>query len=83
MFVTVECSYIYLPTHNIFSKTSLSLGTDYFKLTFVLSCISGQECQMTPVIHVLTHSGCKPKAIPSFACIGKCSSYVQVRLAIL
>ncbi|XP_059057383.1 bursicon [Achroia grisella] len=38
----------------------------------------GQECQMTPVIHVLQHPGCVPKAIPSFACIGKCSSYVQV-----
>lgn len=33
---------------------------------------------MTPVIHVLKHPGCIPKAIPSFACIGKCSSYVQV-----
>lgn len=39
---------------------------------------SGQECQMTPVIHVLRHPGCKPKAIPSFACVGKCTSYVQV-----
>ncbi|KAG6453468.1 hypothetical protein O3G_MSEX008171 [Manduca sexta] len=38
----------------------------------------GQECQMTPVIHILKHRGCKPKAIPSFACIGKCTSYVQV-----
>ncbi|KAM3964982.1 LOW QUALITY PROTEIN: cuticle-tanning hormone bursicon [Aphomia sociella] len=38
---------------------------------------AGQECQMTPVIHVL-QPGCVPKAIPSFACIGKCSSYVQV-----
>ncbi|CAH1636424.1 unnamed protein product [Spodoptera littoralis] len=38
----------------------------------------GQECQMTPVIHILKHPGCIPKAIPSFACIGKCSSYVQV-----
>ena len=37
-----------------------------------------QECQMTPVIHILKHPGCIPKAIPSFACIGKCSSYVQV-----
>ncbi|XP_041980170.1 bursicon [Aricia agestis] len=38
----------------------------------------GQECQMTPVIHVLQHPGCVPKPIPSYACIGKCSSYVQV-----
>ncbi|XP_037875036.1 bursicon isoform X2 [Bombyx mori] len=40
--------------------------------------LPGQECQMTAVIHVLKHRGCKPKAIPSFACIGKCTSYVQV-----
>ncbi|CAH2084652.1 unnamed protein product [Euphydryas editha] len=38
----------------------------------------GQECQMTPVIHVLQHPGCVPKPIPSYACIGKCTSYVQV-----
>ncbi|CAG5027865.1 unnamed protein product [Parnassius apollo] len=38
----------------------------------------GQECQMTPVIHVLQHAGCVPKPIPSYACIGKCTSYVQV-----
>ncbi|XP_049872622.1 bursicon isoform X1 [Pectinophora gossypiella] len=40
--------------------------------------ISGQECEMTPVIHVLQHPGCIPKPIPSFACVGKCTSYVQV-----
>lgn len=33
---------------------------------------------MTPVIHVLQHPGCVPKPIPSYACIGKCTSYVQV-----
>ncbi|KAI5639471.1 DAN domain-containing protein [Phthorimaea operculella] len=37
-----------------------------------------QECEMTPVIHVLQHPGCVPKPIPSFACVGKCTSYVQV-----
>lgn len=37
-----------------------------------------QECQVTPVIHVLQYPGCIPKPIPSFACIGKCTSYVQV-----
>ncbi|XP_076327688.1 bursicon-like [Tachypleus tridentatus] len=37
-----------------------------------------EECQLRPVIHVLKHSGCIPKPIPSFACQGTCSSYVQV-----
>ncbi|GIX96769.1 hypothetical protein CEXT_262101, partial [Caerostris extrusa] len=29
------------------------------------------------VIHVLQQPGCIPKPIPSFACQGSCSSYVQ------
>lgn len=33
---------------------------------------------MTPVIHVLQYPGCVPKPIPSFACIGRCASYLQV-----
>ncbi|RZC42123.1 DAN domain containing protein [Asbolus verrucosus] len=36
------------------------------------------ECQVTPVIHVLQYPGCVPKPIPSFACIGRCASYIQV-----
>ncbi|XP_020708533.2 mucin-5B [Athalia rosae] len=36
------------------------------------------ECQVTPVIHVLRYPGCVPKPIPSFACTGRCSSYLQV-----
>ncbi|XP_049940239.1 bursicon-like [Schistocerca serialis cubense] len=36
------------------------------------------ECQLTPVIHVLQYPGCVPKPIPSFACTGRCSSYLQV-----
>lgn len=39
---------------------------------------TGDECQVTPVIHVLQYPGCVPKPIPSFACIGRCSSYLQV-----
>uniref|UniRef100_T1H9U3 DAN domain-containing protein n=1 Tax=Rhodnius prolixus TaxID=13249 RepID=T1H9U3_RHOPR len=35
------------------------------------------ECQVTPVIHVLQYPGCVPKPIPSFACTGRCSSYIQ------
>ena len=37
------------------------------------------ECHLTPVIHVLQYPGCIPKPIPSFACTGRCTSYVQVR----
>lgn len=33
---------------------------------------------MTPVIHVLQYPGCVPKPIPSFACVGRCASYIQV-----
>ncbi|XP_061714209.1 bursicon isoform X1 [Cydia pomonella] len=38
----------------------------------------GQECVMTPVVHVLKHPGCQPQLIPSYACVGKCTSYLQV-----
>ncbi len=37
------------------------------------------ECHLTPVIHVLQHPGCIPQPIPSFACTGRCTSYVQVK----
>lgn len=40
---------------------------------------TSDECQVTPVIHVLQYPGCVPKPIPSFACIGRCSSYLQVK----
>ncbi|CAB3369690.1 Hypothetical predicted protein [Cloeon dipterum] len=36
------------------------------------------ECSVTPVIHVLQYPGCVPKPIPSFACTGRCTSYLQV-----
>ncbi|EDO64233.1 AGAP002537-PA, partial [Anopheles gambiae str. PEST] len=39
---------------------------------------SSDDCQVTPVIHVLQYPGCVPKPIPSFACIGRCASYIQV-----
>lgn len=38
------------------------------------------DCQITPVIHVLQYPGCVPKPIPSFACTGRCSSYLQVHM---
>ncbi|KAL6260895.1 hypothetical protein P5V15_008423 [Pogonomyrmex californicus] len=36
------------------------------------------ECQTKRVIHFLQYPGCIPKPIPSYACIGRCSSYLQV-----
>lgn len=44
---------------------------------------TADECQVTPVIHVLQYPGCVPKPIPSFACIGRCASYLQVKRSIL
>ncbi|KAH8359935.1 hypothetical protein KR093_009587 [Drosophila rubida] len=38
----------------------------------------GDDCKVTPVIHVLQYPGCVPKPIPSFACVGRCASYIQV-----
>lgn len=46
--------------------------------TGALAASSADECQVTPVIHVLQYPGCVPKPIPSFACIGRCASYLQV-----
>ncbi|XP_023288144.1 bursicon [Orussus abietinus] len=59
----------------------------YFAVAGLLVCcllgatkaiVGGDECQLTPVIHVLQYPGCIPKPIPSFACTGRCSSYLQV-----
>lgn len=46
----------------------------------VVTARSSDDCQVTPVIHVLQYPGCVPKPIPSFACTGRCSSYLQVKL---
>ncbi|KAL1466439.1 hypothetical protein MTO96_042732 [Rhipicephalus appendiculatus] len=48
-----------------------------------VDCAMGPEesCQLRPVIHVLKQPGCQPKPIPSFACQGSCSSYVQVHVS--
>lgn len=40
--------------------------------------VNGEDCRITPVLHVLQSPGCNPLTIPSFACVGKCTSYVQV-----
>lgn len=43
-----------------------------------LALVTADECSVTPVIHVLQYPGCVPKPIPSFACTGRCTSYLQV-----
>lgn len=40
--------------------------------------VRADECSLTPVIHILSYPGCTSKPIPSFACQGRCTSYVQV-----
>lgn len=50
----------------------------FFVLNLTLAVVGVDECQVTPVIHVLQFPGCIPKPIPSFACTGRCSSYLQV-----
>lgn len=54
----------------------LACGCSTMQIKSVSS--ASDECSLTPVIHVLQFPGCVPKPIPSFACIGKCGSYVQV-----
>ena len=53
--------------------------TAFATLASLATLSVGDECHLTPVIHVLQYPGCIPKPIPSFACAGKCTSYVQVR----
>ena len=50
----------------------------FFVCSFIVSISNADECHLTPVFHVLKYPGCIPKPIPSFACTGKCTSYVQV-----
>lgn len=57
---------------------SLYMDPRFSSIGFVKAASSADECQVTPVIHVLQYPGCVPKPIPSFACIGRCASYLQV-----
>ncbi|KAG5347011.1 BURS protein, partial [Acromyrmex charruanus] len=59
----------------------------YFVINGLLICllygateaiVGVDECQATRVIHFLQYPGCVPKPIPSYACRGRCSSYLQV-----
>merc|ERR1712223_1190501 len=36
------------------------------------------ECHLTPVIHKLQYPGCQDVTTPSYACVGRCTSYVKV-----
>ncbi|KAK0167367.1 hypothetical protein PV327_004774 [Microctonus hyperodae] len=59
--------------------TTVILGLLIYCMQSNVHAIVGvDECQVTPVIHVLQYPGCVPKPIPSFACTGRCSSYLQV-----
>jgi len=60
--------------HNTTKMLVTTLLTTMMLVTLSLS----DECHLTPVIHVLQYPGCIPKPIPSFACTGRCTSYVQV-----
>ena len=64
---------------NIFSH-SRSLIT--FTLVVVFFMTANQsladECHLTPVIHKLQYPGCQDVTIPSYACVGRCTSYVKV-----
>ena len=45
--------------------------------------LSREDCRLRPIIHQLKYPGCIPKSIPSFACQGHCSSYVQVSMRLV
>lgn len=59
-------------------KTSVLVTSSVIILIVLAGVTEADECSLTPVIHVLQYPGCVPKPIPSFACMGKCTSYVQV-----
>ncbi|RWS22674.1 lysine-specific histone demethylase 1A-like protein, partial [Leptotrombidium deliense] len=63
---------------NMFSSVKLIANLFLIALFCDKSYSSKESCHLKPVIHVLKHPGCVPKPIPSFACQGSCSSYVQV-----
>lgn len=76
-------------------KISISeAGYTLWKATLFLILFSGtcmkrtkgipaDECQVTPVIHILQQPGCIPKPIASYACMGRCTSYVQVSTGLI
>lgn len=66
--------------YNFVTYDAVSLGFLICLLSGTTKAIVGvDECQATPVIHFLQYPGCVPKPIPSYACRGRCSSYLQVK----
>ena len=66
--------------HSVYSRFSSStLAISLLFLAGNLDWIKADECHLTPVIHKLQYPGCQEKRIPSYACVGRCTSYVKVR----
>ena len=59
-------------------KSSVGFVSLLMAVLLLTSTTKADDCKLTPVIHILQYPGCIPKPIPSFACMGKCTSYVQV-----
>lgn len=75
----LNCACTCLLCQMVLPWKSCSLLASTLLLVVIASGIGPEEsCQLRPVIHVLKQPGCQPKPIPSFACQGSCSSYVQV-----
>ena len=78
VFCSYDISVIFLC--EIFFSHSRSLIT--FTLVVVFFMTANQsladECHLTPVIHKLQYPGCQDVTIPSYACVGRCTSYVKV-----
>ena len=62
------------------SRFSFSFLVTLLFLAGNLERIKADECHLTPVIHKLQYPGCQEKRIPSYACVGRCTSYVKVRI---
>ena len=68
------------PAERVIMTWCLVLVTALAVVASRLAQTTADECKLTPVVHVLQYPGCVPKPIPSYACVGHCTSYVQVSL---
>ena len=69
--------YTLVSVYSRFSSSTLAISLLF--LAGNLDWIKADECHLTPVIHKLQYPGCQEKRIPSYACVGRCTSYVKVR----
>ena len=74
-----------VPEHHIYRMNSnltwAMVGAAVTVLVVIgVDVARADECSLRPVIHILSYPGCTSKPIPSFACQGRCTSYVQVRV---